>query len=72
MHETEELLGVTPGLAFDARVESAGDLAEAISALLTSALISTDHRERLARVARETFTVARFLRGYLSIYRELL
>lgn len=72
VHETEELLGVTPGLAFDARVESAGDLAEAISALLTSALISTDHRERLARVARETFTVARFLRGYLSIYRELL
>jgi glycosyltransferase involved in cell wall biosynthesis len=72
VHETEELLGIAPGLAFDARVGSAGDLAEAISDLLASALTSTDHRERLARSARRTFTVARLLQGYLSIYQELL
>lgn len=72
VHETEELLGITPGLAFDARVESAKDLAEAISDLLASELTSTDHRERLARSARGIFTVARLLQGYLSIYQELL
>jgi glycosyltransferase involved in cell wall biosynthesis len=72
IHETEELLGLTPGLGFDARVQSAEELAQAILSLLSSPLMLPEHRERLGRAAREMFTVDRFLQGYLSIYQELL
>ncbi|MGA2111348.1 MAG: glycosyltransferase family 4 protein [Anaerolineales bacterium] len=72
VHETEELLGVAPGLAFDARRQSVQELAASISALLASELMGTESRQCLARAARETFTVARLLQGYLSIYHELL
>lgn len=72
VHETEELLGLPPGIPFDARRQSAEELATCVFALLEGGLMGTGRRETLARAARETFTVARLLQGYLAIYRELL
>jgi glycosyltransferase involved in cell wall biosynthesis len=70
--ELESLLDMRVGLAFDARTQSAHELATSLLAALEDASLAELTGERLARAAREQFSAERFVNGYLGVYRELL
>ncbi len=72
VEELESLLGVRVGLAFDARTQSAHELAASLLAAVEDASLAELTGERLARAAREQFSAERFVNGYLGVYRELL
>jgi len=72
VEELESLLGMRVGLAFDARAQSAHELATRLLAALEDASLAGLTGTRLARAAREQFSAERFVNGYLSVYRELL
>jgi glycosyltransferase involved in cell wall biosynthesis len=72
VEELEDLLGVRVGLAFDARTQSAGELAASLLGALEDAALAGLTGERLARAAREQFSAERFVNGYLSVYGELV
>jgi glycosyltransferase involved in cell wall biosynthesis len=72
VEELTGLLGVVPGAAFDARVQSARELATTILAALESPELRAIAGTRLAASARDWFSVERFLQGYLEVYSELL
>ena len=72
VEELERLLGLRVGLPFDARTQSARELAASLLAALEDASLAALTGQTLARAAREHFSVERFVRGYLVVYQELL
>ena len=72
VQELERLLGLRVGLPFDARTQSARELAATLLTALEDAPLAAVTGQRLARAARESFSAERFVRGYLTVYQELL
>jgi glycosyltransferase involved in cell wall biosynthesis len=70
--ELESQLDMRVGLAFDARTQSAHELATSLLTALEDASLAELTGERLGRAAREQFSAERFVNGYLGVYRELL
>ncbi len=71
VEELEGLLALRVGLAFDARTQSARELAQTLQAALEDTSLAALSGEPLARAAREQFSAERFVKGYVAVYREL-
>jgi glycosyltransferase involved in cell wall biosynthesis len=71
VEELERLLGLHVGLPFDARTQSARELAETLLAALEDSALAALTGEPLARAAGEQFSAERFVKGYVAVYREL-
>ncbi len=71
VEELQGLLGLRVGLAFDARTQTAGELAETLLTALEDRGLTGLTGEELARVARSQFSAERFVQAYLAIYEEL-
>ncbi len=70
--ELRDLLGMEVGIAFDANLHTAAELADFLLQALDGPLQETAVRQRIAAAAREALSGDKFARGYEQIYRELI
>ena len=72
VRELEHGWGLPVGTAFDGRTQSAGDLVEAIHGLLGGPTQTDAPRASISAHARREFTLERYGRENLSLYRQVL
>jgi glycosyltransferase involved in cell wall biosynthesis len=71
VNELEAQIGVPVGKPFDARSQTAADLAGMMLSSLQEEAVSRTGRPRLAEAARNAFSEERYVESYLALYREL-
>jgi glycosyltransferase involved in cell wall biosynthesis len=72
MREIEEVLGLPAGKPFDARTQSAEELAALIHDALREESQSGPYRVGLAEKAREMFSEQRYVSDYVELFRSML
>jgi glycosyltransferase involved in cell wall biosynthesis len=72
VRELEEWWGRRVGFPFDARTQTAAELAQILEGALHDSLLRTGERKELARLARKSFSMERYGAETLKNYRVLL
>ncbi|MBN1439138.1 MAG: glycosyltransferase family 4 protein [Anaerolineales bacterium] len=70
--ELDRLLGMPTGIPFDGRTETSQILSQKILSAWNGDICHTKNRRMLAEAARASFSDAEFLKGNMSVYRELV